>query len=265
MKNRFSGKYYKFISDDDYVLAIIVSCSNEGNMLQVITNENPYLISDYKSITINNNIINFNVNNNEIIIKGELTLGELNPLHSKVMGPFTYLPLECKHSIYSMYHTLNGILNINGVIHTYTNSCGYIEGDSGRNFPKKYIWYNSVSNDLTLTLAIASIPLFKIINFNGLLCFIKIGNKEYKFCTYNFSKIKKISNNEIIIKKGKYLLILSFNEIVNSHDLKAPIKGNMDRFIKESITIPSKIKLIYKNNVLIEKLDMLSSLEYMWY
>ena len=94
------------------------------------------------------------------------------------MGPFKYLPLECKHQIYSMRHYINGSLNINDINHSYTNSLGYIEGDSGTNFPKKYIWYNSVTNDATLTFAIATIPLFKFIKFKVLLCFIKTEDKD---------------------------------------------------------------------------------------
>ena len=263
MKNRFYGKYYKFISDEKYVLACIISHANEGDMLQIITKENSYLIKDTESIKINNDIITFNVNTEELKINGQIKLGKLNPLKSKVMGPFTYLPMECRHEIYSMYHTLNGKLTINDKEYNYNDSLGYIEGDSGKNFPTKYIWYNSVLKDTTVTLAIATIPLFGFINFKGLLCFIKTKNKEYKICTYNFGKIKKINNNEIIIKKAKYIFSLNF-DLKDGNNLKAPIKGNMDRYIKETITISTKYKLTYKNNIILDSSDDISSLEFMW-
>lgn len=263
MKNRFYGKYYKIISDNNYVLAFILSYSNGGDMIQIITPDGSYYIDDTKSILVNDNIITFNVNANDITITGKIELGELSPLKSKVMGPFTYMPLECKHAIYSMRHTVNGTLYINGKIYTYSNSLGYIEGDKGRSFPKKYIWYNSLLNESTVTLAIATIPILKIFKFIGLLCFIKFKDKEYKICTYNFGKVKEISDNRIIIKKGKYKLILEFN-LSGGHDLKAPINGNMDRFVKESITTKTKYKLMHKNEVIVENDDNLSSLEYMW-
>lgn len=263
MKNRFYGKYYKFISDDNYVLSVIISHANEGDMLQAITPEGSYFINDTNSIIVNNNIVTFNVNEPNLTINGELTLGELAPLKIKVMGPFTYLPLECKHDIYSMRHTINGNLVINGVNHSFTNSLGYIEGDKGKNFPKKYIWYNSVTNNTTVTFAIATIPLFGFIKFKGLLCFIKHNDDEYKLCTYNFGKIVTIKDNLIVIKKGKYKFYLEFNK-PEGHNLKAPIKGNMDRYIKESITTPTKYKLTYKNDILLEVEDSISSLEYMW-
>jgi len=263
MKNRFYGKYYKFISDDNYVLAVIISHANEGDMLQAITPEGSYFINDTNSIIVNNNIITFNVDEPNLKISGELTLGELAPLKTKVMGPFTYLPLECKHDIYSMRHTINGKLVINGTTHLFTNSLGYIEGDKGKNFPKKYIWYNSVTSNTTVTFAIATIPLFGFIKFKGLLCFIKHNDSEYKLCTYNFGKIVTINDNLIVIKKGKYKFLLEFNK-PDGHNLKAPIKGNMDRYIKESITTSTKYKLIYKNDILLEAEDSISSLEYMW-
>ena len=263
MKNRFYGKYYKFISDNGHVLAFIISHTNEGDMIQIIMDSGSYFINDMNAITINDNTITFNVNSNDINIKGELALGKFNKLNSKVMGPFTYLPMECRHSIYSMKHTINGKLIINGNEYTYTNSLGYIEGDSGSSFPKKYIWYNSVTDSATVTMAIATVVVMGFIKFKGLLCFIKTKDKEYKICTYNLGKIKKIENNNIVIKKGKYKFILEFSNN-EGHKLKAPVKGNMDRYIKEAITTSTRYKLLYKNNLILDVCDDISSLEYMW-
>ena len=263
MKNRFYGKYYKFISDNNYVLAFIISHTNEGDMIQIIMDSGSYFIDDYNAVVVDGNIVRFNVCSDNINISGELVLGELSPLKSKVMGPFTYLPMECRHSIYSMKHTINGKLIINGNEYTYTNSLGYIEGDSGKSFPNKYIWYNSVLEDSTVTMAIATVVVIGFIKFKGLLCFIKTKDKEYKICTYNFGKIKKIENNNIIIKKGKYKFILEFNNN-EGHKLKAPVRGNMDRYIKEAITTSTRYKLLYKNNIILDVCDDISSLEYMW-
>ena len=264
MKNKFYGKYYKFISDSGYVFSCIISNANEGDMIQIITPDGAFFIDDTKSIIVNdNNTITFNVNGNGLSINGTLKLGDLSPLKSKVMGPFTYLPLECKHDIYSMRHTLNGNLIINNTVYSYNNSLGYIEGDKGRSFPKKYIWYNSVTDNTTVTLAIATIPILGFIRFKGLLCFIRNNDKEYKICTYNFGKIKVISDSKVVIKKGKYIFTLEFEDY-DGHNLKAPTKGNMDRYIKEAITTKTKYKLTYKNNTILQVEDDISSLEYVW-
>ena len=263
-KNRFFGKYYKFISDDSsFSFAVIISTANEGDMLQVITPHKAFLINNTKSVEVKGSIITFDINQDDLVMKGELTLGELHPLKKKVMGPFTYLPMECRHEIYSMWHTLRVTLLINGKEVSFGKGRGYIEGDSGTNFPKRYVWYNSVTEDITATFALASIPLFGFIHFTGILCFIKTKEKEYYLCTYNGAKLRKISKDEIIISKGKYSFVLNMNT-KDGHFLKAPVKGNMDRYIKENLNTLTTFKLMKKDEILLQVEDPLSSLEYMW-
>ena len=262
-KNRFFGRYYKFISLDGYSFAFIKSVANEGDMLQLITKEKAFFIYDLSSIEIKDDVITFNINQDGLSFVGSITLGELHPLSKKVMGPFTNLPLECYHFIDSMYHSINGSIKVNGKDISFDGGRGYIEGDKGTNFPKKYIWYNSVLPDATITLAIASIPLFKIINFTGILCFIKTKDKEYYLSTYNFTKAKTISEELIVLKKGQYQLSLYLNS-KDGHKLKAPIKGNMVRYIKENICIPTSYSFSYKGKAILDNKDDLSSLEYMW-
>ena len=262
-KNRFFGKYYKFINKDLFSFAIIISTANEGDMLQVITPDKSYYINDPKSVEVADNAITFNIKQEDLILNGKLTLGELHPLKKKVMGPFTHLPMECRHEIYSMHHSLNGNVSLNGKDISFDDGIGYIEGDSGTNFPKKYVWYNSVTKDVTTTFALASIPFLGFIHFTGILCFIKTKDKEYYLSTYNGAKLKKISEEEIVISKGKYSFVLSMKN-KDGHLLKAPVKGNMDRYIKENLNIVTSYKLILKDQILFEVDDPISSLEYMW-
>ena len=263
-KNRFFGKYYKFISDDSsFSFAVIISTANEGDMLQVITPHKAFLINNTKSVSVKGSMITFDINQDDLVMKGELTLGELHPLKKIVMGPFTYLPMECRHEIYSMWHTLRGMLLINDKEVSFNKGRGYIEGDSGTNFPKKYVWYNSVTSEATATFALASIPLFGLIHFTGILCFIKTKEKEYYLSTYNGAKLRKISEEEIIISKGKYSFVLKMND-KEGHLLKAPVKGNMDRYIKENLNTLTTYTLMKKDETLIQVEDPLSSLEYMW-
>ena len=263
MKNRFFGKYHKFISDNGYVFACIASRANEGDMLQVITPDGSHLIEDAGSFCADGGSFSFNVKTEGLSIKGELTSGEPHPLKKRVMGPFSFLPMECRHEIYSMYHTLDGVLVINGEKHTFTGSPGYTEGDSGVNFPERYIWYNSVSEKCSVTMAIATIPLLGFIHFTGILCFIRHGSREHRLCTYNFARASEISKERIVIKKGKKTFTLELGD-AGGHELKAPVKGNMDRYIKESITLKTRFRLTENGTIALECEDELSSLEYMW-
>lgn len=263
-KNYFFGKYYKFISKYDFSMAIIIANSNEGKSIQLITNSCSYQIKDIQSIKIvDENHFIFSVNQDDLSVEGDLYLGALNPLSKKVMGPFSYIPfMECKHDIYSMFHSISGNITINSTKISFDDGIGYIEGDKGRNFPKKYIWYNSVLPNKTITLAIARIP-FGFISFTGVLCFIKTEKKEYYFCTWNRVKIKELTEGHIKIKKGRYVLNIDVN-LKEGHCLKAPVKGNMTRYIKENLSIPSKYCLSYNNRILLQEEDEFSSCEWVY-
>ncbi len=264
MKNRFFGKYYKFINENGFSFAIIVANSNEGKTIQLIIANKSYSILDVDQIKIiNENQIEFNVSQNDLTFKGNIMLGEFHPLRKKVMGPFSHIPfMECRHNIYSMYHTLSGSVEYNCINYSFENGYGYIEGDSGVNFPEKYIWYNSVKPNQTITLAIATIPLWGF-KFTGVLCFIKTSEKEYYFCTWNRVKIKELLSGHIRLKKGKYILDIKVDEI-GGHNLSAPVKGQMTRYIKENIAVPSKYTLFFDDKKLLEEDDLLSSCEWMW-
>ena len=263
-KNRFFGKYYKFIADDGYTFALIVSHANEGDMLQLVTPEKGYFISDPRAVSIEGSEVHISIAQEDVSLQGDLTLGELHPLKGKVMGPFTHLPMECRHEIYSMFHKVNGNLVLNGQRRlSFTDARGYIEGDSGTNFPRNYIWFNSVLDGVTVTLAIATIPLLGFIHFTGLLCFIKTKEGEYRICTYNGGKVVEKSPKRIIVKKGKYRFVLHISKL-GGHDLKAPVKGNMVRYIKENINVATDFEFYEGDTLLLKENDPLSSLEFMY-
>lgn len=265
MKNKFSGKYYKFINNNGFSFAIIIANSNEGKSVQLITKKSSYNINNINQVQIiNEHHFIFEIEQDNLLFKGNLLLKEFHPLKKKVMGPFSYIPfMECKHSIYSMYHDIEGVIQYNDIKYDFNNGYGYIEGDSGTNFPKKYIWYNSLlPNHKSITVAVANIP-FLFFSFTGVLGFIKIDDKEYYLCTWNNVKIKKLTDNHLELKKGKYKLII---DTLNSsgHNLKAPVKGSMNRYIKENIAIESKYQFLYKDEVILDGTDLLASCEWMW-
>lgn len=262
MRNRFSGKYYKFVTAGDFSFAIIDSVSNEGPAKQLITKEGSFQISELNSVIIESDKITFNIDRDDLKMTGKIIMSDFHPLKKKAMGPFSVFRMECSHEIYSMYHKLGGEIQYNGKYYSFENGYGYIEGDSGVNFPKNYIWYNSVGPDYGVTLAVATIP-FGFVKFTGILGFVSFENKEYYLCTYTGAKTVNKSPTYFEIKKGKYRLTVSVKE-AGGHMLKAPIKGNMDRYIKENVAVATEFKFTKNGEIILDKKDAESSLEYMY-
>jgi len=263
MKHYFFGKYYKFVAKDGYSFALIDSYSDEGKMKQIITKDGGFNVDFLDSIQIiDDKKLIFSLKQSNLEIFGELEIGNTHPLKRCAMGPFKIFSMQCSHDVYSMYHNVKGKVVVNGVEHDFSNGIGYIEGDKGRSFPSKYIWYNSIGDDYGVTVAVATIP-FGLINFTGLLCFINYKGKEYRMSTYNFGKIKKYDKEHIVVKKGKYVLEIKLNT-EGGFELKAPEIGKMSRMIKENVSVPTSFVFKKKNKIILEKKDNYSSMEYMY-
>ena len=94
-------------------------------------------------------------------ISGNLILSNHKKIKYDIMGPFYYIPfMECSHFIVSMSNTVNGAVNINGIKHVFSDGLGYIEGDRGCSFPRRYFWTQCLFDNNSVMLSIADIPLF---------------------------------------------------------------------------------------------------------
>lgn len=265
-KNYFEGWYFKHTSKELNIAFIpsisIVNFKEKKSFIQVICDsfterfEFPY--SDFSAETkilnvkIKNNIfssfgLNLNLKNEHYEIQVDLRYSAFLILSSDIMGPFKNLPqMECKHNIFSMKHFVNGIIKINGQKYFFENDLGYIEGDYGTSFPNKYLWIQS--NDLdrgSFFLSIATIPYGKI-HFTGLISSLFIGSKEYRFSTYNFTKIIRNTNQHVQLKKGKFTLDVYMYDS-NKFNLSAPKNGDMSRTVSESMRATITI-ILSKNN-----------------
>lgn len=159
-----------------------------------------------------------------------------------IMGPFAYVPfMECYHGVVSMDHGLSGSVAINGETIDFHGGRGYLEKDWGASFPKEYVWIQTNHFDkpgTSLMASVARIP-FLGLAFSGFLVNFVMDNKEYRFATYNRSKVAKIvsKDNEASYRftRGRDLLeIRAKSERVAS--LPAPKNGNMDHAIKEGLS-----------------------------
>lgn len=170
----------------------------------------------------------------DVSIRGELRFGRLSPIRYDIMGPFCCVPfMECRHSVASMRHTVNGSLWINDMEYRFHNGVGYLEGDRGRSFPRRYAWTQCFFEGGSLMLSVADIP-FGRLNFTGIIGIIQLGGKEYRFATYLGARAEKIRDGEIIIRQGALTLSAALLE-KNAYTLKAPKAGDMTRSILECV------------------------------
>lgn len=155
-KDYFKGWYFK-CSNENKTIAFIPAFHQSNHektaSLQVITDnaafnitfqslqyrENPLMIKIGENI-FSEKGIRLQFKNDNISANGALHFHDLAPIQYDIMGPFKFVPLmQCRHSIYSMRHRINGQIIVNGQQYVFQNRIGYIEGDCGSSFPKEYI------------------------------------------------------------------------------------------------------------------------------
>ena len=176
---------------------------------------------------------------------GSITFGPLSPIAYDIMGPFKYVPfMECRHSVFSMRHSVNGQLEINGKRFEFTNGVGYIEGDRGTSFPKDYVWTQCCFPEGSVMLSVADIP-FCGFHFTGVISAIHYHGKEYRLGTYLGARAVYIHDGQVIIKQGNKELTVKRLE-KKGHPLAAPMGGDMSRTIHE--TAACKAYFHYREN-----------------
>lgn len=139
--------------------------------------------------------------------------------------------MQCRHSVYSMRHSVNGEITINGVSYSFQDASGYIEGDRGRSFPREYLWTQASFPDGSLMLSIADIP-FCGLRFTGVIGVLLLNGKEHRIATYLGARAVKIAAEEIIVRQGSYTFTVK-PQIISGHPLHAPVLGVMMRTIHE--------------------------------
>jgi len=281
-KDYFEGWYFKNTNNENNGIAFIPGISMNKQckkaFIQVITKDTSYFIEynindflfndDPFYIKIGNSF--FSKNELHIDISDEyqkfIAYGDIKYsdginiatkcLSPNIMGPFAYIPfMECNHAILSMKNKVNGLIKINNKEIKFNNGIGYIEKDWGCSFPSSYIWCqgNEFENSkVSFMISIANIP-FKVCHFKGIICSLIIDGMEYRFATYNNTKLVKykVDNNSlnIILKKGKYWLYIK-SKTANGLKLIAPVKGKMEKDILESIMAEIVVTLRKKDEVI---------------
>jgi len=273
--NRFEG-YYGKCSNEQTALAVVFgrakSKADKKAFIQVITPDSSYNAEynydDYVLIkhpfilsigpnTVSQKGMSVKIDN----IEGSVTFGEFTPIRYDIMGPFKFFPfMECRHSIVSMNHTVTGQFSVSGQTVKFESGVGYIEGDRGKSFPKKYFW--TQNNNPAISASCARIPYLGL-RFTGAICIVHHEGLEYRLATYLGARVKEFNKNKLVIKQGRKRLeieVLTPDE--NMQKLSAPIRGRMNRIITESISTTVHYRFKVKNKLLIDTISTQAAFEY---
>lgn len=195
----------------------------------------------------------------EISMHGKLAFCNMTPIRTSpltpnIMGWFAYFPwMECYHGVISMEHQLEGSVHLDGRIIDFTGGTGYLEKDWGTSFPKSYLWIQCnqfKSGQVSLMCSVAEIPLLGT-RFQGHIINLILGGKEYRFATYNRSKISslELQNGEVSILADHPRWSLRIHARLELEGaLKAPQFGQMDRIIKEGLQGTVALELLDKGS-----------------
>lgn len=273
----FKGWYFK-CSNENKTIAFIPAFHQSNHKktasLQVITDNVvfniPFQSLQYwgnpLAVKIGENIfsekgIKLNIRTKKITAKGTIKFCHISPIQYDIMGPFKFVPLmQCRHSVYSMRHRINGQITVNGQQYVFLNGIGYIEGDCGSSFPKEYIWTQCHFNNNSLMLSVADIPMFGF-HFTGIIGVVFLNGKEYRIATYLGAKVKHMGKDSITVKQGDYQLTARLLQ-KNSQPLAAPSHGLMNRTIHESASCKAYYRFSYKGKVLFEFVSDKASFEF---
>ena len=277
MREYFYGRYFKCQTDSDTV-AFIASYSKSkecrSSSIQIITDDGAYnadfacedFSEDKNGIKIENNVfsdkgVSVDINKPGLQVKADIAFGAPTPIEYDIMGPFRFVPfMECRHSVYSMRHTMRGKAEINGKTIDFGSGTGYTEGDRGRSFPRVYSWTHSFVNNGSLMLSVAEIPIGRL-RFTGIIGVIYHNGKEYRIATYKGARAEKIDNGEIVIRQNDMKLTAKLIE-KRHYELNAPQNGVMSRLIRESAACKAYYKFEIKGKTVFETVTEKASFEY---
>lgn len=231
MKEYFEGWYFKIQTKDETIAIIpVIHGAGQNSTCSI------QFISDAETCYFAK-------------VKGQLKLSELTTIKYDIMGPFQFVPgMECRHSVYSMMHYVDGVITINGKDYFLEHALGYWEGDRGRSFPKEYAWTQCFIFDRrflpnikpvedlllgSLMLSVADIPLAGF-HFTGIIGIVYWKGREYRFATYLGARVVQKENRRLLIRQGDMELEARLLE-EQAHPLQAPVRGKMQRIIRENI------------------------------
>lgn len=197
------------------------------------------------------------------VLQGALRFGPFIPPAYDIMGPFRFLPwMECRHSVLSLSHRVDGDLTFNGRRYLFENGLGYLEGDRGTSFPRRYLWTQYCWEGNSIMLSVADIPLGTG-SFVGCIGTILLDGKEYRIATYRGVKLLHIGESGVLLRQKDLVLKIKLIKGL-SHPLYAPHQGEMNRIIRESPSCSVQYSCFMGDETLFDFVTKRASFEGNW-
>ena len=196
-------------------------------------------------------------------LRGALRFRGLTLPAYDIMGPFRHVPfLQCRHSVFSLRHQVDGTLTLNGKEYRFREGLGYMEGDRGSSFPERYIWTHCGWEGGGIMLSVADIPL-PVGGFTGCIGFVLVNGKEYRIASYCGVRILKVSDDTVMLRQGELTLGV---KLLDSQPLllRAPQMGGMVRLIRESASCRVRYRCTLGSRLLFDLESGQASFESNW-
>lgn len=274
MKGTFEGFYYKQQSADATV-AVIAGRTDTEAFVQVLSGSGSYHVEygleEYRRLgpaalrigpnSFSTGGITLNIQDERLRVSGSIAFLGITPLVGDIMGPFRRLPMECRHTIVSMRHSLAGTLHLNGRSICFDGGRGYIEGDSGRSFPERYMWFhcNDFAEHCSVMAAMALVSVMGV-RFNGCIAVVRLREKQYRLATYLGARTMQHGERSISIRQGKLCLQISLKQ-QEGHPLKAPALGQMRRIVRQTPECGARVRLWDGEDILFDGISSRASFE----
>ncbi|SHH77450.1 Tocopherol cyclase [Sporobacter termitidis DSM 10068] len=207
--------------------------------------------------------VDLNIRGDGISASGHLRYGGMAAPRGDIMGPYRFVPLmECRHSVFSMTHEVQGSLTLNGKVFDFSDGAGYMEGDRGRSFPRRYAWAQCSWRDGGTCALMVSAADVRAIgrDFVGVVGFVCLRGRELRLATYRGAKAD-LAGGALAVRQGD--LTLTVRLLEDRHQaLRAPQGGEMVRLIKESLACRARFTLTDKSGPVFDFTTDQASFEY---
>lgn len=268
----FEGWYVR-VHTKDISFAIIfglqISRDKKSAFIQFLdthTNKSRYVEYPWKAVAIQKHPFLLKIRGNRLTmtsitlrlpnLQANLLHSSLTPLHTSryaptIMGPFSYMPMECVHSIISLHHTVSGTLWL-GKTCIAIHGSGYMEKDRGTSFPSSYVWFQSNNCEDPAScffFSLAHIP-FLTGSFQGCICVLMIHGKQLCFATYLGCRvIEDRKSQQIVLKQYPLDLRIRLSGEKGS-TLASPKQGAMQGRIQETLQGEAFLTLLCRGNLI---------------
>ena len=274
MRPYYEGWYMKQQQGGD-ILAVIPGRAQDEAFIQVVTADGahylPFPLEDFRqtgtrSMRVGRSLFSpigmmLDVRAPGLELVGRLRYRELTPLRSDIMGPFAYLPMETKHTVFSMRHRVDGEVELNGRTLRFENAKGYMEGDRGHSFPRGYTWIQSTDFGCaaSVMLALAEIPLAGL-RFTGCIGVVWIAGVEHRFATYRGGRIREASDTAVEGRQGDMTPRGEPPEAGAPRRL-APPRAPRARPPRRGPAVPARFRFVKGGRTLLDSPDACTSFE----